>query len=64
MQLLSCQILHKSCIQAFFYIAEAKAISQTAHQLNSKTNKSEEKKFWGRFYLTYQITQHFHLFKL
>ena len=52
MQFLSCQILHKSCIQAFFDIAEAKALSQTAHQLNSwnhstdKINKSEEKKIF------------------
>ena len=35
MQLLSCQILDKSCMQAFFYIAEAKAVRQTAQQLNS-----------------------------
>ena len=35
MQLLLCQVLHKSCIQAFFYIVEAKAISQTQLQLNS-----------------------------
>ena len=57
MQLLSCQILHKNCIQAFFYIAEAKAISQAAFQLNSlnqstnKTNKTKEKKFFGQVFI-------------
>ena len=32
--ILLCQILHKCCIQAFFNIADAKAISQTPLQLN------------------------------